>query len=106
MTVRAAQRSRQACGGNTGAGVCRRLHSVLGQDAIPELRLEMQGQIDGLKIIVSSLLHALPDQRPFAFRFREVEGLARKQNALPSTLATLRWFRTQMERSAALDAIG
>lgn len=48
-----------------------------------ELRLEMQGEIDGLKIIVSSLLHALPDQRPFAFRFRELEVLARKQNALP-----------------------
>lgn len=38
-----------------------------------EERLELQGQIDGLKIIVSSLLHALPDQKPFAFRFRELE---------------------------------
>jgi hypothetical protein len=71
-----------------------------------EVRLEMQGQIDGLKIIVSSLLHALPDQRPFAFRFRELEVLARKQNALPSTLETLHWFRTQMESSAALGAAG
>ena len=33
-----------------------------------EEHLEMQGQLDGLKIIVSSLLHALPDQRPFALR--------------------------------------
>ena len=65
-----------------------------------EQQLEMQGQIDGLKIIVSSLLHALPDQMPFALRFKELEVLARKQNALPSTLETLRWFRTQMESSA------
>lgn len=65
-----------------------------------EERLEMQGQIDGLRIIVSSLLHALPDQRPFALRFLELEVLARKQNALPSTLETLRWFRAQMEGSA------
>jgi hypothetical protein len=64
-----------------------------------EEQLEMQGQIDGLKIIVSSLLHALPDQRLFALRFKELEVLARKQNALPSTLETLRWFRTQMESS-------
>ncbi|HEV7255925.1 MAG TPA: hypothetical protein VGN97_22870 [Mesorhizobium sp.] len=64
-----------------------------------EEHLEMQGQIDGLKIIVSSLLHALPDQRPFALRFKELEVLARKQNALPSTLETLRWFRTQLESS-------
>lgn len=69
-----------------------------------EERFEMQGQIDGLKIIVSSLLHALPDQKPFAFRFRELEILARKQNALPSTLGTLRWFRAQMEKSAAVGA--
>lgn len=65
-----------------------------------EAELETQGQIDGLKIIVSSLLHALPDQRPFVLRFRELEVLARQQNALPSTLETLRWFRTQMEESA------
>ena len=64
-----------------------------------EERLEMQGQIDGLKIIVSSLLHSLPDKRPFAARFRELEVLARKQNALPSTLETLRWFRAQTEIS-------
>jgi hypothetical protein len=64
-----------------------------------EEQLEIQGQIDGLKIIVSSLLHALLDQRPFALRFKELEVLARKQNALPSTLETLRWFRTQMESS-------
>ncbi len=62
-----------------------------------EEHLEMQGQLDGLKIIVSSLLHALPDQKPFALRFKELEILARQQNALPSTLETLRWFRTQME---------
>lgn len=62
-----------------------------------EERLEMQGQIDGLKIVMSSLLNAPPDQRPFALRFKELETLARKQNALPSTLETLRWFRTQME---------
>jgi len=60
-------------------------------------KIELQGQIDGLKIIVSSLLHALPDQRPFALRFKELEILARQQNALPSTLETLHWFRTQME---------
>lgn len=65
-----------------------------------EESLEMQGQIDGLKIIVRSLLHALPDQRPFALRFMELEVLARKQNALPSTLETLRWFRAQMEIAA------
>jgi len=69
-----------------------------------EERLEMQGQIDGLRIIVSSLLHALPDQTPFASRFRELEVLARQQNALPSTLETLRWFRTQMESSVAVGA--
>jgi len=69
-----------------------------------EERLEMQGQIDGLKIIVSSLLQALPDQKPFAFRFKELEVLARKQNALPSTLETLRWFRAQMESSASVVA--
>ncbi len=62
-----------------------------------EEHLEMQGQLDGLKIIVSSLLHALPDQKPFALRFKELEVLARQQNALPSTLETLRWFRTQLE---------
>jgi hypothetical protein len=64
-----------------------------------EEQFEMQGQIDGLKIIVSSLLLALPDQMQFALRFKELEVLARKQNALPSTLETLRWFRTQMESS-------
>lgn len=53
-----------------------------------EERLEMQGQIDGLSIIV--VLHALPDQKPFAHRFKELEILARRQNALPSTLETLR----------------
>lgn len=62
----------------------------------------MQGQIDGLKIIVRSLLHALLDQRPFALRLKELEILARQQNALPSTLETLQWFRTQME-SALLN---
>ena len=67
-----------------------------------EERLEMQGQIDGLRIIVSSLLHALPNQTPFALRFRELEVLARRQNALPSTLETLRWFRTQMESSIGI----
>jgi len=40
-----------------------------------EERLELQGQIDGLKIIVSSLLHALPDKKPFAFRVRELKGV-------------------------------
>ena len=65
-----------------------------------EERLEMQGQIDGLKIIVSSLLHSLPDQRPLALRFKELEVLARKQNGLTSTLETLAWFRAQMESSA------
>lgn len=51
---------------------------------------------------MSSLLHALPDQKPFARRFKELEVLARRQNALPSTLETLRWFRTQMESSTKI----
>jgi hypothetical protein len=32
-------------------------------------------------------------------RIKELEVLARKQNALPSTHEILRWFRTQMESS-------
>jgi hypothetical protein len=64
-----------------------------------EERLEIQGNLDGLKIIVNSLLHALPDQQGFAARFKQLEALARKQNALPSTIETLRWFRAQMENS-------
>ena len=64
-----------------------------------EEHLKIQGQIDGLKIILSSLLHALPAPGRFALRFSELETLARQQNALPSALETLRLFRTQMENS-------